>query len=272
MARDRILAALFTLAFSTGVAQSHEFWIDPVEFIVKEGNAIVADLRVGQAFDGNAYSYLPRNFTRFEMVNGPDVKPVAGRAGDRPALNLDAPATGLSVVVHATTDSRLVYQEFEKFEAFVTHKDALWTIADHSARGLPDSGFSEVYSRYAKSLVAVGDGVGSDRKVGLETELVALTNPYTDDMSGGMSVALYYQGAPRADAQIEVFEKAASGDVTVSTVRTDAVGVATVPVRPGHRYMLDSVVLRAPQIAEPKEKDPVWESLWANLTFAVPAP
>jgi hypothetical protein len=44
--------------------------------------------------------------------------------------------------------------------------------------------------------------------------------------------------------------------------------VATVPVTAGHAYMLDAVVLREPEgVSNPGA---LWESLWANLTFAVP--
>ena len=268
MIRSRLLLAVLTFALSAGVAQGHEFWIDPAEFMVDVGEPIAADLRVGEAFLGGAQSYLPNRFRRFEIVQGAETAPVGGRMGDRPALNQPADE-GLAVLVHVTTDSRLVYKEFAKFASFVTHKDASWTIAEHSTRNLPQEGFVEVYSRYAKSLVAVGRGAGSDRIVGLETEIVAQTNPYTDDLSDGMMVTLYYQGAPRADAQIEVFEKSSSGEVAVSTLRTDAAGVAQVPVRAGHRYMLDAVVLREPAPDLAAEKNVHWESLWANLTFEV---
>jgi hypothetical protein len=35
--------------------------------------------------------------------------------------------------------------------------------------------------------------------------------------------------------------------------------------------MLDSVVLREPDPAKAAAQKVLWESLWANLTFAVPA-
>ena len=119
--------------------------------------------------------------------------------------------------------------------------------------------------------MAVGDGRGEDRAFGLETELVALENPYTGDMSDGIDVVLLYQGAPRSGAQIEVFDKAADETVQVTTVRTDSEGKATVPVLPAHRYMLDAVALREPSAELAEETRAVWESLWANLTFAIPA-
>ena len=84
----------------------------------------------------------------------------------------------------------------------------------------------------------------------------------------GMPVRLTYQGEPRADEQIEVFERDTGGEVTVTTLRTDGDGRALIPVKPGHDYMLDAVLMRAVEPAF--EGDPVWESLWANLTFGVP--
>ena len=266
----RMLIVFLAVSLSSGTVQSHELWIDPVDHLVGSGEPVVADLRVGQEFEGPAYSYFPRSFRQFEIAFGNESAPVDGRSGDRPAVNQTVPP-GLSVIVHVTTDSRLGYSEWEKFRAFVEHKDAEWTLSAHDARGLPREGFGEVYSRYAKSLVSVGDGAGADRAFGLETEIVAGLNPYTDDLSDGLPVTVFYQGAPRADAQLEVFAKAPDGTVVITQERTDAQGRAIVPVKPGHRYMLDAVVLRepAPDVAE--ANNAVWESLWANLTFAVPA-
>ena len=89
-------------------------------------------------------------------------------------------------------------------------------------------------------------------------------------MSDGIDVEVLYLGKPWAGAQVEIFEKAADESVAVSTVRTDEAGRVTVPVKAGHRYMLDAVVLREPAPDLAAEKNAVWESLWANLTFEVP--
>ena len=81
---------------------------------------------------------------------------------------------------------------------------------------------------------------------------------------------LLYQGGPRADAQIEIFERDARGAVTITTLRTDSAGEARIPVKPGHDYLLDAVVLREPAPDLAAEHDAVWETLWAALTFGVP--
>lgn len=268
MLRSLVLA--LPLACFAVSAKGHEFWIDPLEHQVTTGGTVSASLRVGQSYKGSAFPFLPPKFRRFDFALGDRLEPVPGMIGDSPAVTMDAPGEGLLILIHETTDEIVNYTEFEKFASFVTHKAAPWVLDEHAAQGFPTDTFREVYSRYAKSLVGIGDSAGEDRVFGLATEIVALENPYTGDMTDGIDVQVLYQGAPRAGEQIEVFERAADESVAVSTVTSDAEGKATVPVRPGHRYMLDAVVLRRPTPELAAARDAIWESLWANLTFAVP--
>ncbi|MDJ1015720.1 MAG: DUF4198 domain-containing protein [Paracoccaceae bacterium] len=250
-------------------AKAHEFWIDPEAFVVSPGDEIVADLRVGEGFKGSPQTFLPPRFRRFDFVLDGRTEDVPGRIGDRPALTMPAPGDGLLVLVHETTNQSLTWSAFRKFESFARHKDAAWAVDEHLARGWPEEGFREIYSRYAKSLVGVGSSQGADRQVGLLTELVALENPYTGGAADGLEVLLLFEGEPRPDAQIEIFQESSDGSVEISTTRTDETGRAAIQVLPGKRYMLDAVVLRSvPQTHA--NNQPLWESLWANLTFAVP--
>ena len=150
----------------------------------------------------------------------------------------------------------------------VAHAEAAVREADRSAQRPINVGAPLVGDDGA---AAVGAGAGSDRSFGLVTELVALANPYTDALPDGLPVQLLYNAAPRADAQIEIFEKNAQGNIEVTTTRTNEAGIAMIEVRPGHIYMLDAVVLRQPSAELAEKHGAVWESLWANLTFAVPA-
>lgn len=181
---------------------------------------------------------------------------------------MPVPGDGLAVVVHVTGDTTLTYSDWETFTRFLTHKDWAPLIDAHLARGLSREKVRERYSRYAKALIAVGHGRGADRETGLETEIVALANPYTADLAEGLPVRVLYRGAPRAAAQVELFAKSPEGAVTVSLHRTDEAGVALLPVTPGHSYLADAVVVRPLEPAA--DDDPAWESLWASLTFGVP--
>ncbi|MGB8813339.1 MAG: DUF4198 domain-containing protein [Paracoccaceae bacterium] len=251
-------------------ASAHEFWIEPLVYQPDAKGRLEANLVNGQSFGGAPIAFLPSWFQRFVITAAGQEVEVSSRMGDLPAVAQAVLGDGLHVVVYQSTVDKVTYQDYAKFAKFAVHKDLGDVRTRHVARGLPEAGFAESYTRFSKSLVGVGTGVGADSRLGLETEIVALNNPYVDDLAAGMRVQLFYGDAVRSDAQVEVFEKAADGTVLVSTVRTDAEGVAVVPVRRGYAYMLDAVLLREPDAALAAARGVVWETLWANLTFAVP--
>ncbi|SIO18751.1 protein of unknown function [Vannielia litorea] len=248
---------------------AHEFWISPDAYQVPPGGTLTAEFRVGQEFAGAGYVFVPGRSERFELVTPEGVVELSPRVGDRPALNVPSPAEGLNVAVHQTTPLKVTYTDMDAFRRFLDHKDWDDLEAVHAQRGLPAEVFTETYVRYAKSLMSAGSGAGRDRFVGLDIEIVAVTNPYVDDLGGGMVVDVIYDGAARADAQVEIFEKAPDGEVAVSLMRTDETGRAVFPVKPGHEYLVDSVVIRSTG-NDDAEAGPVWHSLWASLTFKVP--
>jgi uncharacterized GH25 family protein len=268
-----ILSLLFALASAPVTA--HELWIEPEAYQLGEDSAVTARLVNGQNFEGVEIRYFPKDFVRFTLTLGNTEQPIEGRIGDSPALNMPALGDGLHIATYQSSGAVVNYSALEKFARFAKHKDLSTSLgADvlerHAARNLPTENFNEYYTRYSKALVAVGDGVGADRRMGLETELVALANPYTDDLSAGLPVQLFYGDAPRADAQIELFAKAPDGSVVVTLHRTDADGIVRLPVSPGTAYLVDAVLLREPGEGISSSRPVVWETLWAALNFAVP--
>ncbi|WP_208349371.1 DUF4198 domain-containing protein [Pseudaestuariivita rosea] len=249
---------------------AHEVWLDTTDFYVPAETPISLTLQNGEEFQGSDLVYNDRRFVRFERWHDGRIYPVLGRLGDRPAVSERPLDEGLHVFVHESTMAQLTYRAWDKFAAFAAHKDFADIQARHESRGLPETGFKEAYVRYVKALVGVGGAVGQDQITGMETEFVALANPYTDDVAGGMPLQLLYQGAPRADAQVELFERAPDGSVQITLHRTNGQGRVTLPVRAGHDYLVDAVVLRVPSDQVQADTGAVWETLWASLTFEIP--
>ena len=272
MARPFWTSVLFgtaLAAFSAFSVQAHEFWLLPNDFTVEDGTQIEVSLRNGEKMKGIEVPYLPGTIARFELVIGNTVTPVTSRLGDTPAMSLLAPASGLAVVLHLTNPTLLTYKDFSKFQRFVAHKAMLQILDQHAARGLPETGFIEDYSRYAKSLIAIGAGEGADRAMGLRIEIVALANPYTDDLTAGMPLQVLLDGQPRVAAQLELFVTAPDGTITQIPYITDAKGQVTVPAQSGYTYLADSVDIFALPNND-ATAGPVWHSDWASLTYLVP--
>ncbi|WP_375261116.1 DUF4198 domain-containing protein [Palleronia sp.] len=265
-------ATAIVLIILAAPVAAHEFWIEADDYTIAPGDQLSASLMVGQDFHGSSYAYIPVNFHRFDLaIGGEDPHPVPGRIGDRPALQTEIEADGLVTIIHVTRDYELTWDTWREFTDFVEHKAGAGVLEAHAQQGYPQEDVREVYTRYGKALVAVGEGAGDDRAFGLPTEIVARENPYTGDLTDGLDVRLYYDEEPRADARIEVFSKSGPDDTRLETVRTDAEGRATIPVEAGRTYLLNAVVFRQPSEELDLAFDPMWETLWASLTFAVPA-
>ncbi|WP_353296936.1 DUF4198 domain-containing protein [Sulfitobacter pacificus] len=264
---------LFTLLFCAlpFTANAHEYWIEPLSYQVAAGDRVQAHFKNGEEFKGNSQSFFDRSSIRFDIIIDGTPFPVSPRAGDSPALDIALPLKDkLISVVHETTTSTVTYRDWEKFQKFVAHKDFTNAEADHIAAGWSQKKFREIYSRHIKSLIAIGSGAGTDSGAGLKTEFVALTNPYEEEFAGTMAVMLYLDGAPRPDAQVEVFARAPDDSVTITLHRTNAEGKAEIPVSPGYEYLFDAVVLHPAADATTEENAIVWQTYWAALTFAVP--
>lgn len=255
------LATSLTLCATSLVA--HEFWVEPLAFQVPVGEEVQLDLRVGQMFQGRSYPYLSHKFVLFEAEDASGVRALSGNEGDIPAITYPSAEPGLHVITYHAQPERLIYDSFADFVEFVREESLAKVIQRHRARNLPDTGFAEGYSRNAKALVQVGppDAAQSDRVAGLPLELIALQNPYT--ARGRLAVGLLWQGEPVADAQVTLFHRPASGEVTRHTFRTGVDGVASIPFTATGIYLLSAVHMEE----RPADSGEVWHSTWASLTF-----
>ena len=264
----RLIFSLLTALCLTALpAVAHEFWIAPEKFQVESGDQVIAHLRNGEMFRGADLAWFPHQSARTGIILNDHEAPYEGRMGDIPAFSFEAPGDGLLTLLTVTEPAEVKYKSWEKFLAFTDDKGMDEIPDQHLARGLPQQDFWERYTRHVKALIAVGPGHGHDAERGMTTEFVALSNPYTDDMSNGLPVRLLLQGEPRANAQIEIFAKAPDGAVTRSVTHTDAKGEALIPVTPGNSYLLDAVAIRP----APDDGRAVWETFWATLVLALPS-
>ena len=272
MKNIRILFRLFGL-FGLCAAQpalAHEVWLEPQKYQVENGQPIVAALKNGQDFEGIELGWFAGRIATFDKIVRGKRSILEGRTGDLPAVQGLVTDPGLVVLVYQSTPQSLTYENWEKFLSFIENKDLASSLP---SRFLPDASDlppKELYTRHVKSLIAVGHGKGEDQETGLETEIIALANPYRDDVSRGLPLRVLYQGRPRATTQVEVFDRAPNGTVTVTRLRTDASGELVLPLTAGHEYLVDSVVLRLAAKETAQRYNVAIETLWAALTFAAP--
>lgn len=269
MRMTAVLATVLVLLGGWPVA-GHEFWIAPEDYRPEAGQVVKAGLLVGSDMAGEPYPWLSRNTAAARMLSESWSVDLVGREGDLPALSFAPREEGLTRVIFHARPSFVVFDDAATFAHYLDYEGLDWVLAAHKARGLPEAGFAERYTRNARALVQVGEARADqvDAPTGMPFELVALGNPYVAG-AGSVEVRLTWQGEPQAGQQVAIFIRAPGGtapqDVTRTLVRTDAQGVARIPLGMAGEYMLSSVHM------EPLEGDEaaVWDSHWATLTFEI---
>jgi uncharacterized GH25 family protein len=258
-----ILLLLLPVLLGLGSATAHEFWIEPERYRLEAGDLLTADLKFGQQFKGEVYPYFRSKFLSYRLTNAGEARDVEAAEGDSPSLRLEA-EPGLNIVTYHSIAESLTHEDWSVFAAYVDREGLDGILETHETRGLPPVGFTERYTRCAKSLVQVGSArpADEDRPIGMPLELVALKNPYADPALYEVPVLLLWQGRPIADVQIMIFQH--NGTVTESRTRTGADGRASIPLQGGGTFLLNAVHMEA---AAP-QSGAEWESHWASLTFS----
>jgi uncharacterized GH25 family protein len=270
MARPLGRGPLLTLTvamLAVSPALSHEFWIEPEDYSIAQGDRIRADLKVGQDFKGDAFPFIASRFVTFQRHDQLGDSDVEGMAGDLPALAQVPRTEGLTQFTYLSTDRQLTFTDWQKFNEYLEYEGLNAIPARHDARGLPRDRIREIYIRCAKTLVNVGpDVTGQDRATGLPLELVAEQNPGAIGAGEDMRFRLLWQGAPLPDTQVALFKKGSeAAGATRALTRTDADGYASFTLPAEGTYLASAVHMIEP--AAETEAD--WQSYWASLTFAV---
>ena len=275
-----LVAALLVLARPTA---AHDFWIEPSSHRPAADERVAVRLMVGEAGESQAVRREDARILRFALRGpaGSDEAelPILGLNGHDPAGWIRPAAAGPLVIVYTNTPARIELGA-EKFEAYLREEGLDAILAQRAERGLTDRPARELYSRCAKALLDVrstdGADGGADARRELFTtpaqlplELVPLADPTAPASPHPLPIALLLDGQPLAGALVHAMRLdpgCAEGE-TPPSARTDAAGRCQLALPGPGRWVIAAVHMRA--AAEGADHD--YETLWASLTFEVPA-
>lgn len=260
---------LFTLLISLVAheAWGHQYWIEPTRFSLASGDRLTADFVVGHGFRGDPLGYVPARTRRFVLEGPGETLDLAGPRPRSPAVSHFVTGTGLAAVTFHSTPTRHNWKSFAAFTAFLDEHDNGATRDAHLARGLPISGFTEIFSRSAKTLLRVGDASGADEPGGLPLEFVLEADPYDLDPEAPLAARLLWEEEPWANARVDAARRRPDGQVDSWILHTDAAGRFALPTGRG-AWMLGAVRMTEPTLEEVADTGALWHSVWGSLTFA----
>lgn len=292
-----------------GPASAHQFWIRPGHFRPEAGAAVRARLFVGDGFEGGeAFRRNERHLRSFQWVQGDERGDVRGLEGRDPAGVFMAPRPGVAFVTYESEPSFARLSAVD-FNHYLDGEGLTQAAASRREAGEMNRPAKESFRRCAKALIRVraqngaapGErgtpfvaGVGFDRPLGLDLELVPEVDPTRPGLRA-LPVRLLWKGEPLAGAQVQAFreptaepprvsretagearpsrepEESASGSEKKTSREaravTDSDGRATLTLSESGVWMLSAVHLER---AAPDERVD-WQSVWTSLTFEVSA-
>jgi len=172
---------------------------------------------------------------------------------------------GLWIVGYRSRPSPVVLPA-ELFERYLAQEGLERIIEIRAQRGESAKWGQEIYSRCAKSILSAGvTPYGRDRRLGFTLELIADGTPYALQPGQDLFVTLLHEGKP-LPAALVVAINSDEPDKRM-TARSGADGRASFRLaRPG-LWLIKAVHM----VPAPPASRADWESLWASLTFEIPA-
>jgi Domain of unknown function (DUF4198) len=227
------LMGLFAGLLVTTPALAHDFWLQPVRFIMAAPGAVPVLIYVGHGAARERWALGIDRVVQFKS-SGPD-----GLIDRKSNLTLNAPQVDAVVPLAKRGSYVFAFQSlasksdlpFLRFNDYVT-TEGLTPIATNRARtGTQKSNGRELYSRRAKAIVQIGpvDPEGATRvttPIGLSLEIVPERHPLLLKPGEKLPVRVLFNRRPLAGALVKLTDLDADAE-TAAMLRTDAAGRAS---------------------------------------------
>ena len=176
-------------------------------------------------------------------------------------------------LIGVSTAARVFDLTAEEFNEYLVHDGIVDAIAQREAAGKTDDEATERYSKHVKAVVQVGGARSGEwsHELGYPVEFIPLRNPYELGAGDELQVRFLRAGQPVGNQLVYASydehhgHDAAGEHVEAVTTRTNADGVATIPLNGTGRWYVRTIHM----VETTDEADVDYESNWATLTFEV---
>ena len=257
---------LLIIFIGLSLAYAHEFWLLPGKFRYKPGDVMVLNFMVGENFEGEFWDLNRHKVEKLRLYNRLATVDLTGKEKKGMGKNLEYTLGNVGTQM-VTLESNNAYIELEpeKFSAYL-QEDGLDYILDERERlGEALRPSRELYRRYAKLLVQVGDRTDDSYKkpAGLKLEIIPGQNPYDLKAGDYMDCKVYYDGKPEQHALVKVWSHIGNR-VFLQNIYTENDGSIRFPISSGGAWMVSTVKMVRAQSNEAE-----WQSMWSSLVFGI---
>ena len=248
------------------LVQAHEFWMQPVKFLLYPGERTDVRFFVGENFIGEPWNRKGRRVEKLDLHHNAEVKSLLDSLKDDPKANL-----GIAIQQEGThlltlqSDNVFVELEGAKFNEYLAEDGLDDVLSQRKKNGTLDKIGKEYYRRYSKLLLQVGNKRDDTYKkvLGSPIEIVPETNPYTFKKGDLVKFKILSDGKPIFGVKVRVWNRFQNRTL-IQPVYPEKNGIIEARISNPGPWMV-SVVRMVPS----KQSGADWQSYWASLTFGV---
>jgi uncharacterized GH25 family protein len=261
----KFVSTFFFLVFSA-LLTGHEFWLEPVRFILKPGEKVCVKFRVGENFNGENWQGTRASVEELKLFYkdvDDDLKNLLSDSIAGDSLNLQFFDEGTVMVTYESTN-KYIQISADTFQTYLK-EDGLKNAFDYrAANGLIDSMGREYYKRSVKTIFQIGATKDSsyNRKTDLPLDIIPLKHPYSLKKGQELPVKILFKDSVLANNMVKVWHKQ-NGKTEMKDLYTDENGRLQVPVSLSGEWMLSVVKMEA--LSDTSRAN--WQSYWGSLTW-----
>jgi uncharacterized GH25 family protein len=258
--------ALILMVLATMPIFAHDLWLVPDKFTANPGESLTLFANTGMDFPNSLNAITKERIDRFILI---------GKTGEQKlsqfkalgksltaASKLKKPGTYVAAISLKPKEIKLKAKEFNEY---LLHDGLSMIYELRKKKGILDKDAVEHYSKYAKTIIRVGNQLDDTptEPLMLPIEIVPGVNPYSLKRGDSLEVTVFFKGQQLSNAEL-AWSFPGQGEKFAGVTKTDANGKAAIPLVKTGAY-----VIRLTHMEWVKKKTHEWESYWASLTFEV---
>ena len=265
----RIVPTLLILLVLGGIglpASAHDTWLQPRRTSVLPGTIAQIDLSSGDKFATPDAAINPNRISTARVRLSDKTVDVQPGSPEKKSLELRVPLSDPGVAtIWLSLSPRPIELNRKEVQHYLDEIDAPALLTQAWFAGKGPKPWREVYTKHAKTFVAVGRGsrTKADRSwsepVGLPLEIVPEKDPTMLRAGTEFPVRVLKNGAPLADFSLGIVRE---GKTNRAFVKTDVTGRAVFKLARGGKWLLRGTELRSSN-----KPGADWESDFTTLSF-----
>lgn len=251
---------IFLTSVSLLIVFGHNLWL----VAKKEANRVRLEINTSDVFPESDSAVKAERVKDFRVVSPDESAPIEDYRTEETSLVAEV-ESGASFYAALELYAHPITLESAKFASYVRHENAEESVAPFFVAGQTSAPQRESYAKFAKVHCAVNrtDDV-FNTPIKHRFEIVPQT-ALADLRGGKFIVQTLFEGAPLANLRVSIGGENLNGGKYVAHARTNADGLAELPIENGGHWFVRTHYIRPHADAENFD----WESFWASLTFRI---